>query len=147
MDKNYYRSERFIWDNLKVNAATGITSLYKSWRQKGRVEPFAISWPSETILDDSGLPLQGSCLIDLPSDHAQWNQTLVKFVGRTKSYALLLAEQLPREIRVILESHHGTRSWVIPILISGDIRTLGTASIHDNVHKIGILWKGKKTPS
>lgn len=140
-NREYYRSERFIWDNLKVQAAAGIVSLYKAWRTEGKIRPFLISWPSETILDDNGIPLQGTCLLDLPDKQEQWSETIRKFAVKTKAYALLLTEQHSSEVRIILESHHGTRSWSIPILVSGDVRTLGTASSKDNTHKIGILWR------
>lgn len=138
---DYYKSETFIWDNLKVQAAAGLVSLYKTWKKEGRIRPFLISWPGETILDDSGLPLQGTCLLDLPDRSDQWVPTIRKFANRTKAYALLLSEQLEKEVRVVLESRHGTRSWTIPIQVSGDIRLLGTAVVKDNVHKIGILWR------
>lgn len=140
--REYYRSERFIWDNLKAQAATGLVSLYKTWKLRSKIEPFLLSWPSETILDDNGLPLEGTCLLDLPEDQSGWPSTIAHFARRTKAYALLLTEQRPKEVRVILESHHGTRSWLIPILISGDIRLLGTAVIKDDTHKIGVLWRG-----
>jgi hypothetical protein len=143
----YYRSERFIWDNLKTQAGGALTSLYDTWRVERRIRPFIISWPGETILDDAGLPLQGTCLLDLPDSKSKWSETMRRFAARTKAYALLLAEQHPTEVLVILESHHGTRSWSIPILVSGDIRTLGTAVIKDNVHKIGLLWKTRSKAS
>lgn len=143
----YYRSEKFIWDNLKVGAAGALVSLYNTWRTERRIRPFAISWPGETILDDSGLPLRGSCLLELPEDKAKWPETIKRFVLRTKAYALLLTEQNKREVLVILESRHGTRSWSIPIQVSGDIRALGTAVIKDDHHKIGILWKPRKNPA
>lgn len=146
-NQEYYRSERFIWDNLKVQAGTGIASLYKTWKIRRQVLPFVVAWPSETILDDDGLPMQGTCLLELPEDQAKWSETLRKFMRKTSAYALLLAEQKPKEVLVILESHHGTRSWSIPIMVSGDIRTLGTAVVKDDTHKIGLLWKPRARAS
>lgn len=141
-DREYYTSERFIWDRLKNDAQRGLSGIYSTWKTAGKIEPFLISWPAEKILDDNGVPTDDPCLRSLPSDESLWPKTIVSFAQRTKSYALLMAEQLAekREVRVTLESHHGTRSWTIPILVSGDIRTLGDAVIQDNVHKIGILW-------
>lgn len=143
----YYRSERFIWDNLKLQAGGGLVGLYKSWKSEGKVRPFAIAWPGETILDDTGLPMQGSCVLDLPDVKTKWPETLRRLILRTRAYALLLAEQKGKEVLVILESRHGTRSWSIPILVSGDIRTLGTAVVKDNVHKIGLLWRPRSAAS
>jgi hypothetical protein len=142
----YYRSEQFIWDNLKVQAASGIPSIYASWKLAGRIKSFALAWPAETVLDDSGVPIQGTCLIELSADHGGL-KTLLHFMRKTKAYALLLTEQQEKEVLVILESHHGTRSWSIPILVSGDIRTLGQVVVKDDTHKIGLLWARQSSPS
>jgi hypothetical protein len=141
-NREYYTSERFIWDRLKRDAERGLSGIYKTWKLSGKIEPFLISWPAEVILDDKGLPTDAPCLRNLPSDESLWTSAIVTFAQKTKSYALLVAEQLDdkREVRVTLESHHGTRSWTLPILISGDIRTLGDAVVQDDVHKIGVLW-------
>lgn len=140
-DREYYSSERFIWDNLKVQVATSVVSIYDTWKKEGKIKPFLVSWPGETLLDDHGVPFQGACLLDLPDNQSKWLETVVTFAKRTKAYALLLTEQKEREVHIILESHHGTRSWTIPILVSGDLRTLGTAAIKDDTHKIGVLWR------
>ncbi len=139
-DREYYKSERFIWDNLRVSAAGGIPGIYKSWKLRGKIEPFIMSWPAEPVLDDNGLPIEGTCLLDLPADQGLCSTTLLAFMKKTKAYALLLTEQRADEVRVILESHHGSRSWCIPILVSGDIRTLGQPVVRDDTHRIGILW-------
>jgi hypothetical protein len=139
-NSEYYRSERFIWDRLREEAARGIPGIYKTWKIARKVEPFIIGWPAEAILDDNGVPTEDTCLLSLPEDQDLWSTTLLTFAQKTKAYALLLAEQLKDEVRVVLESHHGTRSWSIPILVSGDIRTLGTAVVKDDTHRIGILW-------
>lgn len=146
-DVEYYRSERFIWDNLKAKANKGISSLYEVWRTRRKITPFLISWPAEPILDDNGLILEGECLLELSDNRSTWSKTIRAFSKKTKAYALLLMEQLEKELRVTLESHHGTRSWTIPILLSGDVKVLGDPQIQDNVHRIGILWGTHQSPS
>jgi hypothetical protein len=146
-DQEYYRSERFIWDNLKIQSATGVASLYKTWKTRGKIEPFVLSWPSEAILDDNGVLFEGACLLDLPDNPSSWSESIRAFVRKTKAYALLLTTQKEKEVQVILESHHGTRSWTIPILVSGDVRILGTAVTKDDTHKIGVLWRTRSNPS
>lgn len=143
----YYKSERFIWDNLRVQAASGVPGIYKTWKLMGRVEPFLMAWPSEPVLDDVGIPIEGTCLLDLPKNTSSWSATIRSFAKKTKAYALLLTEQLESEVRVILESHHGTRSWSVPILVSGDIRTLGAPVVKDDTHRIGILWGSRQSSS
>lgn len=143
-DREYYTSERFIWDDLCQQAESGIPSLYESWKKVRRIEPFLLAWPSEPVLDDQGILLDRTCLLDLKGDPGAWSQTFRAFAARTKAYALLLAEQHAGVVRTILESHHGTRSWSLPILTSGDIRYLGTPPlVADNLHQIGILWSRK----
>ena len=136
----YYRSERFIWDHIRGLAASGVPTLYATWKKAGKVEPFVLSWPAETILSDEGVPTEGTCLLSLPEDVKLWSSTIRAFAAKTKAYALLLTEQLQDEVRVTLESHHGTRSWSLPIRRSGDIRTLGPVQVKDDTHKIGLLW-------
>lgn len=147
MDTKYYTSERFIWDNIKQAAEGGIPSIYDSWKKSGRIDPFIISWPSERVLDDNNLPIEDACLLDLPRNQSKWAQTIGGFVMRTKAYALLLTEQKEREVSVILESHHGTRSWSIPILSSGDVRVLGEARTADDKDSLGILWRKRMARS
>jgi hypothetical protein len=144
-DREYYKSERFIWDDLRVKVALGIPGIYKAWKIKGSIEPFVTAWPGEVILDDNNIPLEGECVLDLPSNKSSWSSTILSFVKRTKAYALLLTEQLEGEVRVILESHHGTRSWSLPIHVSGDVRVLGTAVVKDDTHRIGILWGTRRS--
>jgi hypothetical protein len=142
---DYIKSERFIWDSLRTTAAASIPGLYKAWKQAGKIEPFVMAWPGETILDDNGLRLEGVCMLDLPTNKSSWSSTLRHLTERTKAYALLLTEQLEGEVRVILESHHGTRSWSIPVHVSGDIKVLGTPSFKDDTHRIGILWGTRRS--
>jgi hypothetical protein len=144
MDNRYYTSERFIWDNIKAEAARGLKSVYESWRERRQVDPFVIAWPSETILGEDGLPVNGACVLDLPTNKTSWPETLHAFVQKTRAYALLLAEQKEREVSVVLESHHGSRGWSIPIHTSGDIRLLGEPEVTDDVHSIGILWRKRR---
>ena len=139
-NREYYTSERFIWDNLKTKASRGIPSLYEAWKAGGKIQPFLIAWPSEPVLDDAGVPTEKEFLLELPDNRSSWSKAMRAFSSRTKSYALLLTEQMEKELRVTLESHHGTRSWSIPILQSGDVRMLGEPTVRDNIHKIGILW-------
>lgn len=146
-DREYYKRELHIWNELLIRAASGIPGLYKAWKLKGSIESFIMSWPSESILDDNGVLLEGTVMLELPKDKAEWSSTLLAFVKRTKAYALLLTEQLENEVRVILESHHGTRSWTLPIWVSGDIKTLGSVVVKDDTHRIGILWGSQQRAS
>ena len=143
----YYTSERVIWDNLKTLAEAGVKDIHRQWKVKRSIEPFAIVWPAQPILDSQGITVKGACSIDLPRDTAAWSETLRQLVHMTEAYALLLVEQRDTDIQVILESHHGTRSWTIPIRQSGDVRVLGDPIVQDNTNRIGILWESRRLPS
>lgn len=146
-DIDYYTSERVIWDNLKKYAEAGVKSLYEQWKTKGSIDPFAVTWPGTTIFDLGGLPVTGPCTIELKRAIGSWSVTLRRLVEITDAYALLLVEQKDNDLQVILESHHGTRSWTIPIRQSGDVRVLGDPTIQDNVNRIGILWEPRSSPA
>jgi hypothetical protein len=144
---SYYTSERATWDYLTDIAEAGIKGLYQTWKEKRSIDPFLISWPAETLLDDNGIMLEGPCSLDLPPERESWSQTIRYFTQRTQAYALLLTEQKEEEVRIILESHHGTRSWTLPIQLSGDLRVLGAPKREDDTQCIGLLWNPARRKS
>lgn len=140
-DKDYYTSERFIWDDLVDSAERAIESLYAHWKKKGRIEDFMITWPSEGIKAEDGSMTKGPCALMLSTQDARLRQEMIlKTVEITKAYALLLVEQLPTEVQAILESRHGAKCWTIPIVRSGDARILGPHAISDDRKHVGLLW-------
>jgi hypothetical protein len=139
-DPKYYTSEAFIWDDLRAKAAESLASIYDCWRRWRKVDPFLIAWPAQMVLDDECKPITGACLHELSGDPKSWKTTFRSFAEKTHAYALLFAEQREKDVRVIIESHHGTRSWTIPIYRSGDVTVLGDPLVEDNAHRIGVLW-------
>jgi hypothetical protein len=140
-NKDYYTSERFIHDELLGLAAKGVEGIYEVWKTDGKINPFIIGWPSEKILDDRGIPLEDACVKELSEDRRTWSRELTAFASRIKAYALMLAERKDSQILIIFESHHGTRSWTIPVHKSGDREVLGNKNVVDDTHSIGLLWK------
>ena len=147
VEEDYYKSERFIHDELLKVAARGVAGIYEVWKDDGKINSFVIGWPAEKLLDDDGVPLEDACVKELPDDRTSWSRELTEFASRTKAYALMLAERKDGKILVIFESHHGTRSWTIPIYRSGDRDVLGREAVVDDTHSIGLLWKQNRGTS
>jgi hypothetical protein len=138
--RNSYNPQRFIHDELVRRASEAIKGIYNAWRDDGRVDPFIAGWPSEKILDDNRIIIDGICMKVLPENRTTWARELREFASYIKAYALLLIEQRDSSIVAILESQHGTRSWTIPIHRSGDREVLGTPKVEDDIKHIGLLW-------
>lgn len=144
-DLRYFTSERFIHDDLLARAAAGVESLYRTWREEGRIDPFFIAWPAEPVQTREGSMIAGPCMLELPADRRTWNKKMLEAMRLTRAYAILLTEQRDEDVRVILESPHGARCWTVPIERHGDVRALGRASSQDDGPCLGILWKPGQT--
>jgi hypothetical protein len=147
MAQDYYTSEQFIHEELLRMAAKGVEGIYDIWKTDGKINSFIIGWPAELIHDSTGVSVEGPCVKELHADKSNWSRELTEFASRIKAYALMLAEKRPKEILIIFESHHGTRSWNIPIHRSGDRDVLGRKRVEDNKHSIGLLWSSKRGTS
>jgi len=132
--------ERPIHNELLRRAEAGLDTVTDSWRKFGKVLPFMLSWPAEDISDDKGVPITDVVAVLMPDSHTEWSQHMRKLVLRTKPYALLLCEQREREVVVIFESQHGTKSWHFPIITTGN-SFLGNRTAKTDVESIGILWR------
>ncbi len=144
MNRDYITSERFIHDSLIVQAAEGISSLYDSWKEKGSIDPFLLTWPAENVVDDDGNIVTDVCRLELPKEKNRWPSLFRQAISITKAYALLLVEQRSEDVRIILESPHGTRCWKVPIENHGGVKVLGKSSHTDNVESVGLLWRSNR---
>jgi hypothetical protein len=141
MEIDYITSERFIHDSLIVRATEGVSSLYDSWKEKGSIESFLLTWPAEEVRAHDGNVVNDVCRLELPEDRTRWNKLIMKAVQITKAYAFLLVEQREKDIRAILESHHGTRCWIIPIEDHAGLKILGRVTHRDDLESVGLLWR------
>jgi hypothetical protein len=140
MDRDYIVSERFIHDGLLRQAESVVKAVYENWRRDRKIAPVAFTWPAETIRTDRGEPHEGVVVLDLPEAVGMRMEALRQLVARTKAYALLLVEQHPKKVVVILESRHGARCWTIPLESHGDVVILGRAEAHNDAVHVGLLW-------
>lgn len=142
----YYASERFIHDDMLAEAEAGLkAAMHQSWKTKGMIDPFIISWVQKNIEADDGSIITNHVVSNMPEDKARWTHHLLLVIKRTKPYALMLCEQKEDEVVAIFESRHGTRSWRYPINKHGITRVLGEPATRDDTDCIGLLWRAKKS--
>lgn len=146
LSTEYFTSERFIHDDLVLEAEMGLGSLYETWAMQSRIEPFLLVWPAHPV-EYRGRKTEDVVPFDLPEDRGTWHTELRRRVHEASAYGILLAEQHDDVIVVIFESQHGTKSWRIPIKDHGDVRVLGDPVELTDTDSIGVLWAPKRSCS
>lgn len=140
--KDYYTSERFIWDDLIVSSERAVTGLYEHWKRAHRIDDFLITWPAEPVKAEDGSTVVQPCAFTFPAnDRTPRQEIILKTIEVTKAYALLLVEELADEIQIILESRHGAKCWTIPIIKTAGARVLGPHAIDTKGRHVGLLWR------
>lgn len=141
-DLTYFTSEQFIHDDLARIAARLEERVRADWRKDRRVDSHAFSWPSETIKTDDGGQVSNVVMMYLPDSltAVERSMALKRMVEKTKAYGIALTERRGDELRVLFESHHGARAWVIPLERHGDVLIPGRTRVHDNAECLGLLW-------
>lgn len=132
--------ERFIHDDLVRYTEGGIEKIYEMWKKDKKVPPFFLSWPANPVAAFDGTKLDGVCTLELPENKSKWSSLMKKAVQLTDAYAILLCEQRQEDVRVILESGHGTKSWTMPIQRRADVLFLGKPTTKVDTESIGLLW-------
>lgn len=145
----YFSSERFIHDDLMARAAAIADETRETWKKTRRCDAYAITWPSETLRADNGGAIENAVICQFPAlfDEAQRMETLRKMVERTKAYGLVLIEKKDDVLRVLFETHHGARAWLIPLERHGDVLVCGTPEVRNNADCVGLLWRSSRGSS
>ena len=142
-DLEYYISERFIHDDVVEEARGGLKAIFDAWAQEGKVDPFALVWPSKPV-SFHGIVTEGVLPFDMPKDRATWPQLLRRIIEKTEAYALLLTEQRAQDVSIIVESTHGSKSWSYPIRNHGDVYILEEPVEKTDTDCIGLLWSPRR---
>jgi hypothetical protein len=143
-DLSYFTSEQFIHDDLALKAERLAEEMRVVWRKNRKVDSYAITWPSETLqTDDNSGQVNKAVLMRIPDDfdERQKLEALQRMVERTKAYGIALIERRGDELRVLFETHHGARAWLIPLERHGDIFVPGETRVRDNAECLGLLWR------
>jgi hypothetical protein len=119
-----------------------VNELLEQWEREQKLEPFALTWPSEPVESDDGKLIWGATICQLKNvPKSAWNAALQQMVEKTKALSMFLVERRDDHIRAIFESHEGARAWLIPLHRHGDLLALGETTVHDDKECIGILWR------
>jgi hypothetical protein len=151
VEKNleYYKSERFIHDDLCARAAALAEEVRNTWRRNRKVSRYAITWPSEQVVGDDGKTIIGSIIMPIPDsfNQSQLNEALKRMIVKTKAYGIALIEHNGNMLRILFETHHGARAWLMPLERHGDVLVPGQTRVHDNSECLGLLWQARQGTS
>lgn len=141
MDTEYLRSERFIHTELIARCLNTVTQIGALWKEFKKIYPTLLIWPTDSVKTTTKERFSGVVFTELPDDPELRRIRIVEAAKQCNAYGLLLTEQLEQDVRLILETRHGTRTWRYPIKHHGDIQVLGAPIVRDNAESIGIKWR------
>lgn len=140
MNKDELAREAFIWDDIVARSKFAVETIRKRWRKEHVVTRMLLSWPSVHLTAQGGETVTHLVSYAIPDNEDSYSAA-VKVAVKTHAYALLLIERRGDEIKLILESAHGARSWTLPIRRHGDVDVLEKEKATNNTEHIGVLWR------
>lgn len=140
MNKEILAREKFIWDDLIADGKKMIGMVREMWRKDRKIPRMMFSWPSEHLESVEGKTVTHIVSFAVPKELNTF-EAAVGMTKATKAYALLLVEQEESDVRILLESFHGTRCWRLPIRRHGDIDVLEKENASEDTETLGILWR------
>lgn len=137
------QDEVFIHRDLEAKAEAIVRTVRETWKKQRKVDPYAVTWPSEHLKADDGATITHAVLCPIPAgfDTARRMKALQQLVERTKAYGLLVVEQKENSIRILFETQHGARSWCIPLDWHGDVQVPGQTETRNDGECVGLLWR------
>lgn len=144
--EDYIKSEQFIWDDLIAKGVVAVRRIRENWKKKRSVTRSLLAFPAEHVKADDGSTITHVVSFEIPDGMATFDAA-VALSKRAKAYALLLMEREGDKVKVLLESHHGTRCWTIPVAWHGDIEVLGKEEASSDAESIGVLWRPRSAKS
>ena len=139
MQQDYLKDEEIIWKDLIARAELALRSVRARWRKEKHFPRAIIAWPGEPVRDDEG-QLVEVVFMDVP-EKVEIHKVLRTLTQRVKPYAILYIEPASTCIKIILESPHGARCWVMPIRRHGDVNVLEKEIATVNQESLGLLWR------
>ena len=141
MDEPSYEdivSERFIHDELARRVKLMFKYVYDTWRRE-IYHDIAVSWPADDVTYKGETTDQPFIRMLIGSEGERMKR-IKRFMLDTQSYGILVIEKKDAEVRLILETVHGSKCWKIPIEDHGDVRVLG--KVADGGRRcLGLLWR------
>lgn len=141
MNNDYITSENSIHEGLLEESKAMVEHIYTVWSTQKKMPALAFTWPATTVFSDDGIPIDRIVSLTLPDESEERSKALRYMVERTKAYGLFVIDPKDDEIKAVLETPHGSRSWTIKVRRSGDVKILSRPTVQDNVESIGLLWR------
>jgi hypothetical protein len=136
------KNEKFIWDNIVERVEkVSIPRVHKMWKEDRRIPTMLFSWPSVHLRSSDNKTTITHLVSFVPPREVNLMDSALFFARKTEAYALLLVRREGNEIKIVVESAHGSKSWKIPVERHGDVEVLGKAKAAENADHIGILWR------
>lgn len=141
---DYFRSERFIHDDLARLVKGFVEQVRATWRVTQAVEDYAITWPGADIKADDGSNIDRMVLCKLPpATRDARMKTLREMVARTKAYGIAVIERVDACVMVWFETKHGARAWRIPLERHGDVTVCGAPAMTEDGPALHLLWRAR----
>ncbi len=148
VNKEILEREKPIWLGI-VRASEGILENVRDmWKKRHEVPRVIFSWPSEDLetTDKSGKVITHMVTFHIP-EGMNTRDAAVVVTQHTKPYAMLVLEREGKDVRLLLESFHGTRCWRLPIRRHGDVDVLEKEKATTDTERLGILWRPSQLES
>lgn len=144
--REYIVSEKFIWDDLIAKSEEAVRKVREQWRRSKTMPRMLVAWPAQFLKGSDGSVITDVVSFAVP-DGVPTFKAAVELAREAKAYALLLVEREGDKVKVVLESRHGARSWVMPIRRHGDVNVLEKEEAATDSECIGVLWRPQASPA
>lgn len=134
------KSEEQVWEELLEQSAAILKRLRALWKKERSVPRMLIGWPRRPVVSDDGDIILHRVSFAVP-DGMTMRKAAQMLAEKIDPCALLGVEQKAGEVRMSLESHHGAKTWVIPIRRHGDVDVLEKERTAKDSEGIGVLWR------
>lgn len=141
--REYIVTERFIWDGLIQKGLNAVTKVRAHWNRTKEVPRMLLAFPAEHLVVGNKV-ITDFVSFAIPDDMPT-RKAAVELAKTTKAYALLLIERDGDVVRILLESHHGTRGWRLPIRRHGDVTVLEKEEATTDSESLGVLWQPRSS--
>ena len=133
--------EKLVLESVLRQVRRMLPELEKWFAAEQRIPDFLITWPSQPVVGDDGSIIDNLCLMPfLETASEEVKKKAIKNAAlKTKAYAVLVCRSLKEKMWLVFETEHGTHSWDIPIVRSGDVRLLSKAVEHEGRDKLNVL--------
>lgn len=127
-------------EELERRAKVLLLEVHQLWN--GKVfQDVAFAWAGTSVKDDNGMEINDLVGCDLPDGDKNYQRTLIDMAARVQACATMLVKREEDKVVAIFETHEGSKSWIYPLELHGDVRVLGEPTIKTDTECLGVLWQ------